>query len=53
MDEAFEIVEYIHREYMYFGLSLEDDLPIGSISMSTISMSISLLYYIPHYVEFA
>lgn len=35
----------IHR---YFGLSLEDPLPIGSVSMSSsVPGSISLLYYLP------
>ena len=53
LDEAFGAVEYIHRVHRYFSLSLEDALLIGSVSMSSISASISLLYYIPGYVQFA
>ena len=53
LEEAFGAVEYIHREHMYFDLSLENALSIGSVNMSSIRASISLLYYVLGYVEFA
>ena len=43
--EAFGAVEYIHKMHRYFGLSLEDALPIGSVSMSSVLATISLLCY--------
>jgi hypothetical protein len=44
-DEVFKAVEYNHREHRYFGLSLEDLLPIGSVRMSSVPGSISHLCY--------
>ena len=49
----FGAIEYMHKVHRYFGLSLEDALPIGSVSMSSVPASISLLCYIMGYVQFA
>ena len=53
LDKAFGAVEYIHRVHRYFDLSLEDALPVGSVSMSSVLASISLLCYIPGFLQFA
>ena len=53
LDEAFGAVKFIHRVHRYFGLSLEDALPIGSVCMSSIPTSISLLCYILSYLQFS
>ena len=47
------MVEDIHMVHRYFGQSLEDALPVQSISMSSVPASISLLCYIPGYVQIA
>ena len=53
LDEAFEVVKYIHMGHRYFGLFFKDALPIASLSMSSIPTSIFLLCYIRGYVQFA
>ena len=52
LDEAFGEVKYIHRVHMYFGLSLPDALLVGSVSLSNILASISLLCNILDFVQF-
>ena len=47
------MVEYIHKVHRYFGLTFEDALSVGSVNISNVPNSMSLLCYILGYVQFA